>query len=327
VVAVLLGSEWRDEIIGPESEAALRAFADVRTASSDRLTGAELPALLDGAVAAISGWGTPPLSMALLGALPSLRMIAHSAGTIRSIVPAEAVRDGLVVSQSTANLAIALAEHVVALALLCLQRQHEDDRLMRAGGFADAARRQRRLLLGARTVGIWGLGRAGQAAAALFTSFGCRLLGHDPVAATFPAGVERVETLAELFEQSEIVVILAPSLPSTRGAVDATMLARLKDGGVVINAGRAPLLDHEALARELRTGRIHAALDVYPVEPPPADDPLRQLPNTLLTPHVGGHTRDTHRRQGRDSVEEVRRFLAGEPLRYQVLPELMDTLA
>jgi phosphoglycerate dehydrogenase-like enzyme len=325
-VAVLIPAEWRSEILDAEAAAELRGFAELVEAPPV-VTPDDLPALLADVDAAITGWGTPPLRVETLTAAPRLRMIAHTAGTVKSLLPREAIAGGLLVSQSTANLATALAEHVVAQVLLGLQYQHEDDRLMRTGGFADSGYRQKRRLLGARTVGIWGMGRAGRATAHLLRGFGCEILAYDPVAAAMPDGVAAVTSLAELFERSEVLVMLAPLLPQTHGLVDAAMLKRLCDGSVLVNAGRGALLDEAALLEELGRGRLYAALDVFATEPLPVLHPLRGMPNTLLTPHVGGHTRDTHRRQGRDAVAEVRRFLSGEPLRFAVTPAMMDSLA
>lgn len=325
-VVSLIPAEWRSEILDADAEAELASFADLIEAPPV-ITPEDLAPLIAEADAALTGWGTLPLTTEAIAAAPQLRMVAHTAGTVKSLVPSQAIAAGLVVSQSTANLATALAEHVVAQILLGLQFQHEDDRIMRAGGFADSAYRQKRRLLGARTVGIWGMGRAGRATAKLLHGFGCTILAHDPVAAAFPEHVAVVGSLAELFEQSDVLVMLAPLLQQTRGLVDGQMLGRLSDQSLLVNAGRGALLDEAALIEELRRGRLYASLDVYAIEPLPVDHPLRGLPNTLLTPHVGGHTRETHRQQGRDGIAELRRYFNGEPLRFAVTPAMMDTLA
>jgi phosphoglycerate dehydrogenase-like enzyme len=326
-VAVLLQPKWRDDILGPEGEAQLRAFATVRDIPGKILEPADVGTLLEGASACITGWETPPISEADLSGATTLAFIAHTAGTIRSIVPKSFGQHHIRVSQATHQLAYALAEHVVAEALLALQHLHDDDQLVRDGGWADVPQRQRRLLLGARTVGIWGMGRAGQAAARLFGAFGCEILHYDPVAPVPPELGKPVTSLRQLFERCDVVCLLAPLLPETRGLVDADLLAALHDGSVLINAGRGPLVNEQALIDELKSGRISAALDVFDQEPLPPDHALRQLPNVVLSPHVGGHTRDTHRRQGRDMVEDVRRYLAGEPLQFEVTPFVAGRLA
>lgn len=329
-VAILIQPYWRPAMLNPASEAELADIAEVVDQGERTIVAEDMPALLDGAVACLTGWETPPLTDALLDASPALRLIAHTAGTVRRMVPRSAFVRGIRVSQSTPFMADAVAEHIVAQALLSLQGLHRDDARMREGGWWTPGRwTLNRRLLAARTVGIWGMGRAGVAASRLFSAFGCTVLGTDPTLSPFRArelGVKAV-SLPELFEQSEVLVLLAPLLDATRGAVDAAMLARLRDGAILINSGRGALVDEAALLAELGSGRIAAALDVHHVEPLPADSPFRALPNVLLSPHVGGHTVDTQHSQGQAMVDEVRRLLEGEPLWYEVTAESEGLLA
>jgi phosphoglycerate dehydrogenase-like enzyme len=327
-VALLVQPNWRDAILGEATETALRKFAQIIDFRGVRLSADHLPQLLAEAEACITSWETPPLGTAALDAAPNLKLVAHAAGTIKRLVPEDAFARGIHVSQSTRRLATALAEHIVAQALLCLQRLHRDDILVRGGNWVDVAHRQRRRLLGARHVGIWGMGRAGRAAATLFAGFGCSLSYYDPVAGdcdNLPG--TRVSSLETLFGSADLLVLLAPLLPETAGAVDARLLSCLPDGAVLINSGRGGLTDEAALIAELRSGRITAAIDVFDPEPPPPDHPFFSLENVVLSPHVGGHTAETHRRQGSDMVEEVRLFFAGEPLRFEVPPAALSQIA
>jgi phosphoglycerate dehydrogenase-like enzyme len=96
---------------------------------------------------------------------------------------------------------------------------------------------------------------------------------------------------------------------------------------IFINTARSHLVDQAALLAELRTGRIQAALDVFDQEPLPADHPFRSLENVILTPHVAGATRQARQRQGQIIVEEIERFLNGEPLRHPVTKAMLATMA
>ena len=147
-----------------------------------------------------------------------------------------------------------------------------------------------------------------------------------PAAEAREIGLEPVE-LDELFARSTVVSLHAPLLDETRGRIDAALLARLRDGGVLINSGRAGLVDEAALFNELRSGRIRAALDVFPVEPLPSDSPYRRLPNAVLSAHQAGHSVETHLLQGRTMVEEVLRFLRGEPLLFEVTAQMLPIIA
>ena len=132
-------------------------------------------------------------------------------------------------------------------------------------------------------------------------------------------GVHGVAELADLLPYAEIVVLVVPLTGETRGMVDAAFLAALPDGALLVNAARGPVADTAALVAELRTGRISAALDVVDPEPLPAGHPLWHLPNVLITPHVGGAVRGLLPRAYRLVGDQLRRYVAGEPLINEVV--------
>ena len=126
-------------------------------------------------------------------------------------------------------------------------------------------------------------------------------------------GVTRT-SLDDLMTHSRVVALHAPVLPETRGMIGERELGLMPDGALLVNTARSSLVHRKKLLDELSSGRIDAALDVFDEEPLPADDPLRALPNVLLTPHEAGGTLEARRRAGEIVVAEVRRFLAGESL-------------
>lgn len=138
------------------------------------------------------------------------------------------------------------------------------------------------------------------------------------VARTRRDGVHAISELPGLLPRADVVVLLVPLTPQTRGLVEAGFLAALKDGALLVNAARGPVADTAALTKELSTGRIFAALDVTDPEPLPSDHPLWRLPNVLITPHVAGSVRGLMSRAYRLVGEQVRRYLAGEPLSNEV---------
>ncbi|MFG3705196.1 2-hydroxyacid dehydrogenase [Micromonospora sp. NPDC047670] len=127
-------------------------------------------------------------------------------------------------------------------------------------------------------------------------------------------GVHGVGELPGLLPEADVVVLLVPLTEQTRGLVDERFLAAMRDGALLVNAARGPVARTEALVAELRTGRISAALDVTDPEPLPAGHPLWTMPNVLLTPHVAGSVRGLLPRAYRLVGDQVRRFVAGEPL-------------
>src|SRR5581483_11469762 len=138
------------------------------------------------------------------------------------------------------------------------------------------------------------------------------------VARTAREGVHAIGDLPRLLPQADVVVLLVPLTPQTRGLADSGFLALLKDGALLVNAARGPVADTAALTKELSTGRIFAALDVTDPEPLPSDHPLWTLPNVLITPHVAGSVRGLMPRAYRLAGEQVRRYLSGEPLSNEV---------
>jgi D-3-phosphoglycerate dehydrogenase/(S)-sulfolactate dehydrogenase len=167
------------------------------------------------------------------------------------------------------------------------------------------------------TLGIVGLGDIGTRLAHRAQAFGMKVLATDPAIHEGTLGVQEFEAqrveLDELLQASDVVSLHAPLTDGTRDLVNAATLARMKPSAVLVNTARGGLVDEEALADALRNGRLAgAALDVRREEPPGEDDPLRGLPNVILTPHVAGVTRESMRRASLHVANDVLRVLAGE---------------
>jgi phosphoglycerate dehydrogenase-like enzyme len=128
-------------------------------------------------------------------------------------------------------------------------------------------------------------------------------------------GVYPVTDLPELLPDADVVVLQVPLTTSTRGMVDGRFLARMRDGALLVNAARGPVVDTAALLVELQSGRLQAALDVTDPEPLPADHPLWDAPGLLLTPHVGGSVHGFLAPAYKLVGDQLRRYATGEPLR------------
>ena len=167
-------------------------------------------------------------------------------------------------------------------------------------------------LTGARVL-IVGAGSIGQAIERHLAPFGVTVTRVARTAR--PAeDVHAVEELPDLLPEADVVVLLVPLTSETRGLVDARFLAAMPDGALLVNAARGPVVDTDALLAELATGRISAALDVTEPEPLPAGHPLWRLPNLFLTPHTAGSVRGLLPRAYGLVGDQLRRFVAGEPL-------------
>jgi phosphoglycerate dehydrogenase-like enzyme len=165
--------------------------------------------------------------------------------------------------------------------------------------------------LAGKHVLIVGAGSIGAALKARLEPFEVRV---TEVARTARPGVHAASELPDLLPDADVVVVIVPLTAETRGLVDAAFLARMKDGGLLVNAARGPVADTDALVEALRSGRIAAAVDVTDPEPLPADHPLWDVPNLLLTPHVAGSVKGLLPRAYRLAGEQLRRYVAGEPL-------------
>lgn len=143
-----------------------------------------------------------------------------------------------------------------------------------------------------------------------------RVFDAEPVLVARRArdGVHAATELPKLLPEADVVVILVPLTGQTRGMVDAGFLSRMRDGALLVNAARGPIVDTDALVAETRTGRLRAALDVTEPEPLPEDNPLWEFPNVLITPHVGGAVPGFTDRAYRLVGRQLRRYAAGEPL-------------
>jgi phosphoglycerate dehydrogenase-like enzyme len=134
------------------------------------------------------------------------------------------------------------------------------------------------------------------------------------VARTARDGVHTLAELPDLLPQADVVILIVPGTSETRGLVDATFLARMRQGALLVNVARGPVVVADDLVAALESGRVHAALDVTDPEPLPAGHPLWSAPNVLITPHVGGATPAMWPRAHRHERRQLERFAAGEPV-------------
>ena len=167
--------------------------------------------------------------------------------------------------------------------------------------------------LAGKTVLIVGYGSIGAAIEARMKPFGVNVLRIARSARTEPA-VSAIGELHALLPQADVVVLIVPITEQTRGMIGAAELALMKQGALLVNAARGPVVVTDALVAALEAHRIRAAVDVTDPEPLPPDHPLWGAPNCLITPHVAGSTPEFIHRAFRFAAEQVRRYVAGEPL-------------
>ncbi len=276
--------------------------------------GAEDDALLarvPGATAIVADSAIPIDKRVLDAAGGSLAVVANFGVGYDNIDLDTARRRGVRVTNTPGVLTDATAELAVALMLAAGRRIAECDGIVRRGewpGRTEAMHLGR--ALGGATVGLVGFGRIGQRVAGLLRGFDVRVCFASRAAPPPPDGAERRE-LPELLAASDFVSLHVPLTPETSHLIDAEALALMKPGAILVNTSRGAVVDTAALIEALRSGRLAAAgLDVYEDEPRvPAE--LRELPNTVLLPHIGSATAATRDAMARLVAQNVISVLDG----------------
>jgi D-3-phosphoglycerate dehydrogenase len=214
-----------------------------------------------------------------------------------------------------------VADHAASMILTLLRRLPHYDRSIRADGWCPPASVGPLPSFHAATVGLVGVGRIAQLLAARLAGFGFKLVGYDPLLppeAAQAAGV-RLMSLDEVASQAHALTLHVPATPETHHLVDAALISRMRDGAVLVNTSRGPLVNEHDLAAALTEGKLAgAALDVFDPEPLAADSPLRACPTALFTPHAAFYSTESLQNLQRLASEEAARALRGEPLRCPV---------
>ena len=248
----------------------------------------------------------------LAAAAPRLSVVGvASVGTDR-VDLAAATRAGVRVINAPTGSTVAAAEHTMALMLALMRRIPSADASVRRGEW------ERARYIGAelqhRTLGIIGLGKIGRAVARRAAAFEMRVIADDPFLTAEQAIQSSAELvgLSELLARADVVSLHVLLTPQTRGLIGEAQIAAMKPGAVLLNVARGGLVDEAALASALHRGHLGgAAIDVFTTEPMAADNPLRDAPNTILTPHLGASTAEAQHRAGVEMAERLLLALAG----------------
>ncbi|RRJ96200.1 hydroxyacid dehydrogenase [Opitutaceae bacterium TAV4] len=285
----------------------------------------------------VSAWRTPPLPADWINgsngdgvdneACP-LRYICHLAGSVRQKVPRAFLERGGLVTNWGGQVAEQVAEHALLLALSALRRAPAW-----MGEASVASANKMRITnsdtrtLFRRRIGVHGCGGVARALASLLRPFtddiACFSTGV-PADVIRAAGMHPAASLSELFTGRDVLFECEALTPANTQCVDAAMLARLPDGALFVNVARGHLVDETALLREVRSGRLQAALDVLTIEPVPADSPWRKQPGAIYSPHIAGPTNDMMPRIGTVALQNVENYLARRPLTNLVTLEQYD---
>ena len=243
------------------------------------------------------------VTAAAMDASPNLRVVARHGVGVDDVDVAAAAQRGIVVTRAPGSNTQAVAEHTMAMILSLAKQLRPIGGSLAAGGWREGAPPVRDIA-GMR-LGLVGYGAIGQAVARLASAFEMPVCvcGRDP------------EALTDLLPRTDVLSLPCPYTPATHHMIDAAELARMPPGSFVVNTARGGLIDELALFAALETGHIAgAALDVFEVEPPPLDHPLRLHPRVIATPHMAGTTPRALLTMGMMAAECIVAVLTGAPV-------------
>lgn len=255
-----------------------------------------------------------PLSGEVIRSAESLKFISVAFVGIDHVDVEACKEKGIGISNTGGYCNDAVAELAVGLTLDCLRNITSCHAAVQSGeGKGTLAGNE----LARKTVGIIGTGAIGCRTAEIFKIFHCRLIGYNrsirPQAREL--GIELMP-LDEVMRQADVVSVHTPLTPDTKGLIGEREISLMKQGAVLINTSRGPVVDSQALADALKAGKIKAGIDVYEKDPPlAADHPLMGVPNLVCTPHVGFDTQESIERRAAMAFENVLTWLSGKPIR------------
>lgn len=254
-----------------------------------------------------------PFPRRLIEQLPALKLLVTT-GLRNSAVDLAACADKGIVVCGTDSAKNAAAELTWALIMALLRKIPQADRQTRDGLWGGVLGTE----LYGKTLGILGLGKIGSYMARVGRAFGMDIIAWSQnltAERASEAGAKRVEK-GELFERSDILTVHVVLSDRTRGLIGAQDLALMRPTAFIVNTSRGPIIDEKALVKALTEERIAGAgIDVYDMEPLPADHPFLTLSNTVLTPHIGYVTQDNFQIYYTHAVEDISAWLDGKPIR------------
>lgn len=342
-LAILMNREMFERTIHPDDLRFLLTFAEI-------INPAPYPEVLDEdymkhwlaeAEACFTCWETPILSGDILSNAPRLRVVLHGAGTPKAIVSEAVWKQGIRVATAAPVIATDVAETALGAIIFSLKRMKAFDSIMREKRWSSAYNCGKsspvndlkpfmKRLNSRLCVGVVGASHVGRELIRLLKPFGVSIKLFDPTISEDKAKALGVAlcSLADLMAGSDVVTVHAPKLAATYHIISKEMLALMPDNSLFVNTARGSAVDEAALYEELKTGRIHAYLDVYETEPLEASSGLTELNNVLLSPHIsGGHTVNGGFERGGYIINQLFSFHTVGILQDEVVQDMIATMA
>ncbi len=310
--------------ISPKGIALLRQCPEFQvTVLEKRLTEAELLPLVKDVDAMVVRSETK-VNRKVIEAAPKLRVVGRAGVGVDNVDVEAATQRGIVVMNTPSGNTISTAELTFSMLMALARKIPQAHMSMKAGEWNRKAFQGSELYN--KTLGILGMGRIGSEVARRAIAFGMGVLAYDPYLALSRAKAMQVELveLDELYSRSDFITVHMPATDETTGMVNTAAFAKMKKGVRVLNCARGGIIKESDLLEAIKSGQVGgAALDVYETEPPPADFPLRSLPQVIMTPHLGASTEEAQENVGIEVAEAITDYLINGAVRNAVnLPNL-----
>jgi phosphoglycerate dehydrogenase-like enzyme len=318
----VLGEGNFEKIYGSEEqydiEKMVNIFAPLQTAETVK----ENPNILKDADIIFSGWGAPILDDEFLKNAPKLKVVFYGSGSIKAFMTEAFWKRNIIISSAYAANAVPVAEYTLSQILFCLKRGwHYAMQIKQLGKYPP-----REFVPGAfkTTVGIVSLGMIGRIVCKLLLPFDIKVIAYDPFIDKNTAIDLNVElcSLDEVFREADVVSLHTPWLKETENMITGKHFEAMKPYSSFINTSRGAVVNEEEMIDVFRRRMdICAVLDVTYPEPPIEGSELYKLSNIILTPHIAGAMDNECRRMGRYMVEELERYIEGNPLKWSITRE------
>jgi len=323
ILVAMADNSIRSTFIPPEVEKKIELLGNVSwNTTSNALSAEELKLRIKDSDVCITGWGCKCFDRNVLEGNQSLRLIAHTGGSVARIVSDYLYEKGIRVISGNKLYSESVAEGVIAYMLASLRDISFYSNEMQSGDWQKNADYNEGLL--EQNIGLVGFGAVARSLVKMLKVFRVKVKVYDPYVTEqtcIEYGVTHAESIEEIFTTSKLISMHAPEVPETYHMIDKELIAKIPDGTVFINTARGGIVDENALSEELQKGRFKAVLDVYEVEPLPEDSKLRGLKNVILMPHMAGPTVDRRKNVMLEILEDIERFFDGQQLQNEISKE------
>lgn len=328
-IKVLVTELRRGQVFGQKYYDKMAQFGEVAVYDKVDFTDkAEYLEFVKGATVIVTSWDSPVIDEDILECCPNLKAVIHGAGSVKPILSPAFIEKGIRITNSAVAIGEGVAESALGFAISACKGFYQLNEDTSNGLWQENVNNIVKDFYDI-TVGVISGGYVGRHMVKLLRNFHVDVVLYDPILTKEQIeelGATKV-SLEELLSKSDVISIHAPAIPQTENMLNASNLGLIQDGAVLINTARGSIIEEKALIQELQTGRFFACLDVTNPEPPVEENPLRNMKNVVLTPHIAGTATNGLRRVALHVCDEIERLVNGERMRTEIQLEDLHKMA